>query len=250
MTKKRTASRAHPGRAYGSSAERAYGILAGELRALDEDIAAARAASRVSVAGFALSTAPPDRPTARRQGEEVGLGDGAHLLIRPIEPGDVRELERALQRLGALSRYEYFRTEVARIDPGRLAAEARVDHRTREALVALDARSGDGVGLARYVCDAGDPARAEIACAVMDSWQGRGVGTALLRRLLARARDNGVQHATARMFVGNERARRLLARVAEIVAENRDGGVVEVTLRLAPPGSRPDRPAPDRAPAG
>jgi GNAT superfamily N-acetyltransferase len=63
-----------------------------------------------------------------------------------------------------------------------------VDHHDHEALVALNQADGRGVGIARYIRDAGDPHAAEITITIIDDWHGRGLGTGLLTRLSARAR--------------------------------------------------------------
>jgi N-acetylglutamate synthase-like GNAT family acetyltransferase len=44
------------------------------------------------------------------------------------------------------------------------------------------------------------PSDAEAAVAVIDPWQDRGVGTALLDALVARAREDGVERSTASML--------------------------------------------------
>lgn len=64
-----------------------------------------------------------------------------------------------------------------------------LDHDRQEALVAADAATGEAVAVARYAAIADDPRTAEIAVAVSDPWQRRGLGTVLLNRLAERARD-------------------------------------------------------------
>ena len=219
------------GRSGGSQAERAYGVLEGELHALERDIETAREKSHIAVAGFTLA-ARPARPEVHLAGETVQLPDGARIVVRPIEPDDARELEAALKRLGALSRYEQFHSDLYIPDRRQLLAETHADHIAHEVLVALDPVSGDGVGLARYVRDRDDPTQAEVAFAVADLWQERGVGTVLVQRLAVRARGGGITRVRARMLVGNERARHLVARVADIDGETRDGGVIDITALL------------------
>jgi GNAT superfamily N-acetyltransferase len=68
-----------------------------------------------------------------------------------------------------------------------------VDHHDHEAIIALDPLTGEGVGVARYVRAGADPEVAEVAVTVVDDWQGRGLGRALLERLAARARREGVR---------------------------------------------------------
>lgn len=74
----------------------------------------------------------------------------------------------------------------------------------------------------------GGPAQAEFTCTVADEWQGRGVGTALVDRLSARAQAIGIERFTVTILVGDEAARRLLRRVAVEVSEHRDGGVIGI----------------------
>jgi RimJ/RimL family protein N-acetyltransferase len=131
-----------------------------------------------------------------------------------------------------VSRYRRFLTSIDDLSPRQLSYLTHVDHSSHEAIGALDAVSGDGIGIARYVRDPDDPQLAEVAVTVTDAWQGRGVATALLERLAARARAAGIERIAARMIVGNDAARRLIERAAVITGEKRDAGTVVVTARL------------------
>jgi GNAT superfamily N-acetyltransferase len=215
------------------SQQREYASLVGELDALEKDIAAAREAQRRATSGGLdfhrdRESAPPPH------GEPVRLSDGSTILVRPIEPGDQHQLEMGFRHLGAVSRYERFRGPIDHLTPQQLAYFTQVDHETHEAFVAADARTGEGVGVARYVRDGDDPRQAEFACTVSDAWQERGVGTILAERLAGRARAAGIERFRAQLLVGNKRARRLLAHVADEIDESRDGGVVEIRARLRP----------------
>src|SRR5205823_321375 len=75
-----------------------------------------------------------------------------------------------------------------------------VDHHDHEAIVA-ESLDGDPLGVARFVRSS--EGRAEAAVAVVDDWQGRGLGTALLQRLAQRAGEEGIDHFTAIMLAGN-----------------------------------------------
>jgi RimJ/RimL family protein N-acetyltransferase len=209
--------------------QRLLATLDAQLRALDRDIRSARRqATHLPRLDF-------DRDGSARpqlHGELVRLRDGAEVLIRPVEPSDADPLRRGFEHLGEVSRYRRFLTRVEHLAPRQAAVLTNVDHERHEALIALDSASGEGVGIARYVLDEADPRRAEFAITIADTWQGRGVGTALFDRLVDRARGVGVEVFTARMIVGNEAARRLLAHRAEIVGEERDSGTVRVTARV------------------
>src|SRR5215207_7581644 len=125
--------------------ERCCEIMAEELTALGQDIAAAR--RRVHRATPALgrgrTSGPPD-------GEPVRLDGGARITIRRVRPDDAGRLNVAYGRLGALTRYHRFLTTDDRLTPHQLAYLTRVDHVAHEALVALDVRTGAIVGVARY----------------------------------------------------------------------------------------------------
>jgi GNAT superfamily N-acetyltransferase len=230
---------ARPRRAYGvlampgqlSSGEREFATLVAQLRALEDEIGAARHASQHAMAGRGSNRHVPREAGPALRGERVTLSDGSPIVIRPIEPADVGDLAAGFEHLGALSRFRRFGQRIDRLTRQQLIELTHVDHDSREALVALDATSGEGVGIARYDRAPDDPTRAEVACTVLDPWQHRGVGSALAERLAARARAAGIERCTALLVLGNEPGRRLLAHVAEEIGEHREGGVVDVTAQ-------------------
>ena len=214
-----------------SSREREYALLVAQLHALERDIDAARAtalrAAHPRGTGFTLH--PHDeRAPEPPPGEAVRLADGAQIVIRPVSPDDRDELRVAFAHLGALSRFRRYRRPVEHLTNRQLSELCDVDHETHEGLIAL---TGDGecVGAARFVRAPDDLAQAEFTCTVADAWQRRGVGTALVEHLAARARVLGVERFVAVMLVGNEPARRLVHHVGREVVEHREGGEIEVT---------------------
>jgi RimJ/RimL family protein N-acetyltransferase len=224
-------------RRYGSNtSEHEYSALAGQLDALEHDIDDAREALRRAARGPGLTShADPAAPASSPRGEPVALTDGARVLIRPIRPGDAQELNMSFEHLGAVSRYRRFLTPIDHLSDRQLAYLTHVDHIAHEALVAIDADTGEGVAIARFVRDPEDRRRAEVAIVVAERWQGRGVGTALAERLSARARGAGVECFTARMLIGNHGGRRLLERVADELSRDEEGGTVDVSARLRTP---------------
>ena len=162
----------------------------------------------------------------------VTLADGSRLAIRPIEPGD-RDLMRAgFERLSPESRYRRFFSPMPELTGRQLDYLTRVDHHDHEALVALDADSGEGIAVARFV-RVGEGV-AEPAIAVIDDWQGRGVAAALLDRLVERAREEGIQRFAALVMADNERAIRALERLGETHTDQ-EGPEVELEIDLAEP---------------
>jgi RimJ/RimL family protein N-acetyltransferase len=212
-----------------SPSEREYALLVAELGALEQDIAAARAAAWHAKHPAKLNLHAHHDPPPPPSGERVHLSDGGEIVIRPVEPGDRHEIELGFEHLSAMSRMRRFRHRVEHLTARQLTELTEVDHETQEGMVALEATSGECVGAARFVRAADDPAQAEFTCTVADRWQARGVGTALVERLAARARSVGVERFTAVILVGNEPARRLVRRVAREVTEHREAGTIEVT---------------------
>jgi GNAT superfamily N-acetyltransferase len=215
-----------------SSKEREFATLVDQLRALEDEIAAARHASADARAGHGRDRRVPRKSGPALRGERVTLADGAQVVIRPIEPDDLSELASGFAHLGALSRFRLFGERVEGLTRQQLIELTHVDHDSSEALVALDAATGEGVGLARYRRIPGDPTRAEVSCAVLDAWQHRGVGSALAERLAARAQAAGIERCTAALVLGNGPGRRLLVHVAEELDEHQDGGTVDVTAQV------------------
>lgn len=70
----------------------------------------------------------------------------------------------------------------------------------------------------------------------MDDWQGRGLGTALLVELTARAREEGVQRFSAVVLTDNKPMLELLRGLGGVRVTGRDRGVVELVMDLSAEG--------------
>jgi acetyl coenzyme A synthetase (ADP forming)-like protein len=118
----------------------------------------------------------------------IVLRDGSTLTVRPIRPDDESELSRFFSALSLESRVFRFFAAVANADAS-VKRMVDVDYRTRYGIVAT---AGDRiVGHAMYV--AIGTASAELALAVADAYQGRGLGTILLGQLAEAASTSGIQ---------------------------------------------------------
>ena len=133
---------------------------------------------------------------------EAALRDGSRVEVRPVRRSDAELLLRGFERLSDESRYRRFLCSMPELSEEMVRYLTDVDHHDHEAVVALDAATGEGVGVARYVRDLDRPERAEAAVTVIDDWQGRGLGTLLLELLAVRAREEGVEplHRTDARF--------------------------------------------------
>jgi GNAT superfamily N-acetyltransferase len=131
------------------------------------------------------------------------------LRIRPLGPPDADLLDAVLDGMGTESRYTRFHGPKPRLSSAERTFLAGADGRDHLALVALDA-AGAPLGIARGVRLRDDPAVAEIAAEVVDAWQRRGLGTALLARLARQAAAVGIGRFTATVLAqtGMQRALR------------------------------------------
>jgi RimJ/RimL family protein N-acetyltransferase len=164
------------------------------------------------------------------------LRDGAQIEIRPIGPDDREELAAGMRRLSPESRYRRFFTPASELSETQLTYLTEVDHHDHEALVALDPETGHGIGVARFVRSPADAETAEVAVAVADSWQGRGVATALLDRLSERARTEGVRRFSADILAENRPMLELIGELGDAHVIERDRGTVAVVVDLPPEG--------------
>src|SRR5581483_1928116 len=116
------------------------------------------------------------------------------------------------------------------LPPRQLERLADVGCCGREAVVATTGEHA--VGIARYVRDEARPDTAEVAFAVVDAWQGRGIGRRLARALRRRAADDGIRRFSAVVSAGNRPALALVRGLGEIERTTIEGGAIELTVRL------------------
>ena len=119
-------------------------------------------------------------------------------------PSDKDALASGFARLSPESRYRRFFSSLDRLSATDLAYLTEVDHHDHEAVIAFD-DDGETVGVARYVRGE-EPDTAEVAVVVVDDWQGKGAGTALLERLTERASENGIERFVALVLQENSEA--------------------------------------------
>jgi RimJ/RimL family protein N-acetyltransferase len=181
---------------------------------------------------------------SRARGKRVVLRDGSTVLIRPVRSKDAPLLARGFARLSPQSRWMRFLGTKTSLSAAELRYLTDVDHHDHEAIAALSAADGRGVGIARYVRDTNDPRSAEIALTIVDDWQGRGLGTELLARLSGRARQAGIDRFTALVSTQNAAMTGLLRKLGACLV-GRGPGTVEYEVALPiPPGD----PAHDQTP--
>jgi GNAT superfamily N-acetyltransferase len=162
------------------------------------------------------------------------------VTFRPIEPDDGVRLLAFHHRLSSETTRLRFFTVHPELSPREVEWFTRLDHRDREALVAV---SDDEIrGVARYERVRGTD-EAEVAFVVEDAWQGRGLGHLLLHHLADLARRRGVTRFVAETLSENRRAQNLFQDMGLPMTRSTAGGVVHLVIELRPASSPPPRTA-------
>lgn len=131
---------------------------------------------------------------------DVALRDGSTVHVRPARPDDRESLLEFLRELSVESRtFRFFSPGVNLSTAADWASD--VDYEQRYGLIAIGGKHPRIVGHAGYERTDGD--RAEVAFAVADEYQGRGLGTILLAHLAEAAQENGVEIFEATVMPDN-----------------------------------------------
>jgi GNAT superfamily N-acetyltransferase len=161
------------------------------------------------------------------------LRDGRRVEIRALRPDDRDGLIAAVGRVSTQSLYRRFFGVKRSFTEKEIAFFTQVDFVTHVALVVVAEEEGRAaiVGGGRYIVVASG--QAEVAFAVVDQYQGQGVGAALMRHLAAIAREAGLKEFTAEVLPENAPMLKVFEKSGLPVDTKRDAGVVHVTMRLS-----------------
>lgn len=149
--------------------------------------------------------------------EPLVLRDGAALAVRPITPASKPVIAAAMSRLSPESiRRRFFapRRELSELDLQRLTTLDGWNQYALGACTRAADGTPEGVGVARFVRIPEDSGTAEIAITVVDAYQGRGVGKALVARLVNAASVRGIRTLHAIVLPDNAAIIGLLQRYA------------------------------------
>jgi len=159
---------------------------------------------------------PAIRPYPSKYVGKSVLDDGTVLNIRPIRPEDEPQLIRFHSTLSEQSVYRRYFSLMkleSRIGHERLTRMCFIDYDRQIALVAELAgaagRPGEIVAVGRLV-KSNWQTEAELAVLVSDSFQRRGIGTTLVRRLIDFARGEKLNLLTATVLLENQPMQHLL----------------------------------------
>ena len=162
---------------------------------------------------------------------DVVLRDGSTLPLRSVRQDDLDALVTFFAGLSPESRYYRF-FGVPNMDSGGVAGLIPVDATGGTALVGEC--GGRIVAFAGYCRAADDSDRAEVAFAIADAFQGRGIGTRLLEHLANLARTERVRTFDAYVLGENRKMMDVFLESGYRVSRRIEGGVFHVELSLEP----------------
>ena len=167
--------------------------------------------------------------------ETAELNNGVAVVLRLVQPEDKDMLVRGLDRLSPRSRYLRFFTNKQRLTPAELQYLTEVDGENHFALGAtrpLPDGTEEGVGIARFVRRQDDLKVAEAAIVVTDDFHHNGLGRLLFLRLVAAARERGIERFRSEVLAENKAMRAIVHKLATGAHEQLKDGVITVDADL------------------
>ncbi len=171
--------------------------------------------------------APADVPES-----VVTLRDGSEVTIRVLRKEDAGLEREFIRNLSPESRWMRFLGQISEPGDSLIRKLTELDYRHDMAFIALSREGGvdRAVGVSRYSL-APDGQSCECAVTVADAWQGKGLGTVLMRDLIDVARRRGIRSMFSIDANENERMREL-ARDLGFKRERDPGDATRVNHRL------------------
>lgn len=163
-------------------------------------------------------------------------GDLAAVRVRAIRSSDVEGLRQFYAGLDPESRRARFLSISAGLSHAQSVSFCTTDHEHQEGFVAVAAHAPGGHGrIVGHLCIEPDGAdAAEVAIAVAEEFQHRGIGRRLMAAGVAWARSQHMTRFTATMLGGNAAIQRLLLSLGLPARQSYAGaGVSEMTIDLA-----------------
>lgn len=178
--------------------------------------------------------------------ENVSLSDGARVQLRLIRPSDKDLLRDGFERLSPDSRYARFLAPKTRLTERELRYLTEVDGVDHFAVGALRRHlvsKDEGVGTARFVRLRDEPDTAEPAVTVVDAYQGKGLGTVLLQRLIEAAWERDIRWFRSELLAENVASKRMMEALGPEVHFRAGGdGALIATIPVPEPDRTPTVP--------
>ena len=170
---------------------------------------------------------------ARDYSTTEALRDRRTVVVRALRPEDRAGLLAAVSRTSDQSLYRRFFAFKRGFTDQEVDFYVNVDFVSHVALVAVLEEDGRPVivGGARYIVVR--PGQAEVAFAVDDAHQGKGIGAALMRHLVALARQAGLKELTADVLPDNTAMLKVFETSGLGITTRRESDATHVVLQLS-----------------
>ena len=166
--------------------------------------------------------------------ERVPLPDGKDLIIRPIRPEDAMLTQEFVRGLSEQTKYFRYMQAIKELSAEMLVRFTQIDYDREMALIGVIEHEGADVevGVARYISRPGGEA-CEFAIVVSDTWRNLGIGSRLMRSLMANARTRGFRVMEGEVLTANNRMLALVKSLGfRIEPDPGDPGIKLVTKML------------------
>ncbi len=172
------------------------------------------------------------RPYPKEWEQQLALQDGTSILVRPLRPEDEPLLHRFLEKVTAEDLRLRFFAPIREFNHAFLARLTQLDYARAMAFAALDASTGDLLGVIRLHADS-NYERAEYAIMVRSDLKGRGLGWKLMELMIRYARSEGLRQIEGQVLRENVMMLQMCHELGFHVADDPgDGTVKVVSLKL------------------
>jgi len=144
--------------------------------------------------------------------ERITLKDGSAIFLRPIKPTDGLLLLDLFQKLSRETIYFRFLTHLNKLQPEMLKQLVEIDYESHFALAAIitaDAKESI-IGTCRYIVKENTD-HGELTVVLRDDWQKKGLGKAMVTRVVDIARAKGIASIEILLDYRNEGMKQIFA---------------------------------------
>lgn len=161
------------------------------------------------------------------------LGNGTQIEVRLLQSSDEADMLDLIKRTSTRSLQRRFFAVKRDFSEKERAFFMNIDFRNHVALVALTQKESRSVivGGGRYIVF--ETGRAEMAFTVIDDWQGRGIGSILMRHLIKIARSAGLRELIAEVLPENAAMLNVFAKFGFRSVAQPDPRTIHLALSLS-----------------
>jgi acyl-CoA hydrolase/RimJ/RimL family protein N-acetyltransferase len=170
---------------------------------------------------------------------QMTLKDGSQVLVRPVKPTDERLVQEFFYAMSDREVYYRFLHTIKAFPRKDMQRMVNVDYHREMPVVAVSGKLGqeEVAGVARYILGHDD--QPEVDFAVKDTYQGKGLGRAMMSTLVEIAKSRGFKGLNAFVMPDNQASLRILYSLGYAVTGVVSQGVIEMTIHFDRPVDEP-----------